>query len=201
MDESFYIHGIFFIKPFNSIIFKRNIPQIICIHPGTILFFNMKKLLSFSVILILSILLSGCPYETAIPIDKPIINIDPKLLGTWEEMQDHDMYKVTRKDDHTYLIEITELKENKVTHNAAYPSVVNGFTFLNLWEYKDGEPEKTYSFYKIVMNDPDNLKVYPVTSNIREKFSSSSELKKFIAANMGNSYFFEPEANFIRRRN
>ena len=159
----------------------------------------MKKLFPVSVILTLGILLSGCPYETAIPIDKPIINIDSKLLGTWEEMQDHDMYKVTRKDDHTYLIDITELKENKVTHNAAYASVVNGITFLNMWENKAGEPEKIYSFYKIEMKDPDNLKVYPVTSNIREKFSSSSELKKFIADNMGNSYFFEPEANFIRR--
>ena len=167
----------------------------------TRLFYGMKKLISIPLILILGILLSGCPYESPFPIDTPGIKIDPKILGTWEELKDHAIYKIAKKDNFTYSIEITEQKDCKVDRNIGYLSAVNGVMFLNLLEDKPSVTEKKYSFYKLKITSTDKLSVSPVTSNIREQFNSSSSLKKFIAANMKNSYFFEPEASFIRRGN
>ena len=160
----------------------------------------MKKLVTLTGILALCILLSGCPYETKVPIDNPTVKINPKLIGTWEEQKDHDVYKVTRQDEFTYAIEEIEKEKNKVDHNIAYLSEVNGVTFLNLSENKPSGSEKKYQLYKIEMRGDDLIRVFPVTENIREQFTSSGELKKFIGGNKKNSYFFEQAVSLIRTK-
>jgi tRNA G10 N-methylase Trm11 len=132
----------------------------------------MKKLITLSGILALGIILGGCPYETKVPVDNPTLKINPKLIGTWEEQKDHDIYKVIRQDEFTYAIDVTENKKNEVDHNIAYMSEVNGATFLNVWDNKPSGSEKKYSLYKIEMRGDDLVKVFPLTENIREQFTS-----------------------------
>ena len=151
--------------------------------------------------LTLCTLICGCPYESNVPIDKPGVKINPKLIGSWEaqegQQEGQDVYNVSRKDDFTYAIEVIQKQDNKVDHSTGYSSIVNGSIFLNIADDKPGS-EKKYSLYKIEMHGDNALKVYGVTENVRENFASSGELKKFIAANMKNSYFFEKPVNFIR---
>ena len=160
---------------------------------------KLKGIIPAPLFLFLGILLTGCPYESPVPIDTPNIKVDPKYLGTWEELQDHEFYKVTKQDEYNYTVSITGKKDNKVENNIAYLSVVNGATFLNLREDKPGDSEKRYSLYKIEMGKGDTLRALPVTSNIREQFNSSSALKKYISANMANSYFFDPDMVLVRK--
>ena len=157
----------------------------------------MNRLIIFSGMLTLCELLCGCPYESDVPIDQPIVKINPKIIGAWEDQEGHDVYNVSRKDDFTYAIEVIEKKDNKVDHSTAYASLVNGTVFLNISEDKSGSGKK-YSLYKIEMHGDNAIKVFPVTDNIREQFTSSGDMKKFFAANMKNSYFFEKPASFIR---
>jgi hypothetical protein len=157
----------------------------------------MNRLIIFSGMLALCALLCGCPYESDVPIDQPAVKINPKIIGAWEDQEGHDVYNVSRKDDYTYAIEVIEKKDNKVDHSTAYTSNINGTVFLNIYEDNPGAGKK-YSLYKIEMKGDNAVKVFPVTDNIREQFTSSSDLKKFFAANMKNSYFFEKPASFIR---
>ncbi len=158
----------------------------------------MKKLVALTGIVSLAILLCSCPYESVVPIDEPRVKINPKILGTWEETEDHDVYKVSRKDDFTYSIDVTENKDNKANHFIAFLSTVNGATFLNLSEIKPADSGKKYALYKIEMPGDDMVKIFAVSDNIREQFTSSQDLKKFIATNMKNSYFLEREVSFHR---
>ncbi|MEP6616904.1 MAG: hypothetical protein ABJA57_10015 [Ginsengibacter sp.] len=157
----------------------------------------MNRILFFSGLTMVCILLSGCPYESNVPIDDPSVKINPKIIGTWEDQESHLIYKVSRKDNFTYDI---EGKDEKDEHLTAYNSVINGVIFLNLF---DGKPDtvKKYSFFKIEMHGDNVIKAFPVTENIREQFTSKRDFKKFITANMKNSYFFEKEGTLMRKEN
>jgi hypothetical protein len=161
----------------------------------------MKKIAIIISMLSLSFIFCGCPYESTVPINTSSMKINPKLLGTWE-MQNgkHDTYKVTKMDEFTYAITQINTKEYK-EKLLAYESVVNGTSFLNIWEDKVGE-SKQYSLYKIEMKPDGTVVLAEVTDNIAEHFTSSGQLQEFIAVNMKNSYFFgKDEVKLIRMGN
>jgi hypothetical protein len=159
----------------------------------------MKKIVTIISMLSLSFTFCGCPYESAVPINTPSIKVNPKLPGTWEMQNDkHDTYKVTKMDEFSYAITQTNKKENN-DKLFAYESVVNGTSFLNIWE---AGKSKQYSLYKIEMKPDGTVMLAEVTDNITEHFTSSGQLKKFIASNMKNSYFFgKDEVKLIRKGN
>ncbi len=157
----------------------------------------MKIITNLSVILGLCILFCGCPYETTVPIDSATTKINTVILGNWKVLNETETYKITRQDDFTYAIEAVN-KDKKVEHYLASPSDVNGTIFLNLWENKPDQTEKKYLIYKLELSDDNTLKISPVSENVREKFTSSAELKKFISENMKNSYLFEKEGTLTR---
>lgn len=151
----------------------------------------MKTLIYSLSLFSLCILFIGCPYESTVPIDKPSVKINPKLLGSWKGIENKgEEYKVTKKDEFTYQIEYSKTKENTVQIFLAYTSIINGVPFLNLWENKENEIHHGYSLYKLEIKSDDRVTLFEVTENVDERFSSSTDLKKFIAANMRNSYFF-----------
>jgi hypothetical protein len=165
----------------------------------------MKNLLSAISLLALFFVFTGCPYQSDVPIDAPSVKINPKLLGTWEARTNQDeSYKITRKDDFTYSIEKIKKKskEKESQKYFAYASIVNGSTFLNLWENNGDASAGQYFFYKMEMTGDAIFTLAEVTENIDEKFTSGEELKKFIAANMKNSYFFsKEETTYLRMGN
>jgi len=151
----------------------------------------MKKIISAAVLATAMFLLTGCPYESDVPVDHPSIPISKKLLGSFEERKSHDVYVVTMKDQMTYRI----VKDKDTL--SAFVSLVDGITFLNLWD--ESVTARKYSLYKLDMDFNLNLELSEVTENITEKFSTTNELKKFISANMNNSYFFGKEKISLTR--
>ena len=156
----------------------------------------MKRILNFFWLLLACTAFSGCPYESEVPIDNPSIKVNPKLLATWEDTKNHDVYKVTKHDDFTYSIEQVNTKENSGL--LAFESLVEGVTFLNIWDAST--VTKKYSLYKIDSQPDGSILLSEVTENIAETFSSGAELKKFISANMKNSYFFGKEKITLTRK-
>jgi len=133
--------------------------------------------------------LTGCPYESSVTIDNPSVKINTKLLGAWKDKKNSDIYTVEKHDEFTYGI--TQSKDNDKL--LAFVSIVNGVNFLNFWEPGSDAPSKKYSFYKMEMQTDGSLLLSEITDNITESFTSSDDLKKFISANMKNSYFFGKE--------
>jgi len=157
----------------------------------------MKNITLFIGALLVSVLFTACPYESIVAIDTPSAPINQKLIGNWKPQESNEVYKISKHNDFTYAIDL-EKDNAKTEHFFAHISIVNGVNFLNLNEIKPDSKEKKYILYKVELTDDNTLKVSPLTENIREKFASSEELKKFISENMKNSYFFEKDGLLTR---
>lgn len=151
----------------------------------------MKTSVRVLSILFLSILFYGCPYESSVPIDKPSVKINNDILGTWEDSHNHgEIFKVSQLDEFRYKIIKTKANSETSEDYTAFTSIINGTSFINLWENNANETSHKYAFYKMQLESKDKLRLSEVTENIDESFNSSEELKAFIGLNMKNSYFF-----------
>lgn len=141
----------------------------------------------------LSVIFMGCPYSAEIPIDTASVKIDDKLLGSWEAKSSSDYsYTVTKADDKTYTIEKKSASSGDVTTYKGYLSDVAGTKYLNI--YEDGSTTITYYFYKYeITSSGSKATLTPVTENIDEKFTTSTELKDFFKKNQGLSFFFDKD--------
>ena len=150
----------------------------------------MKKLLTFTSAVFLCFIFSGCPYESKVPLDKAKEKINQNLRGTWNE--EHFEFKISKLNEFTYLLWGRDKFTNEIEDTvAAYITTLNGITFLNVYDYNpDGVPEK-YHLYKMEMNGDKQVKIFPVTDDIKNEFSTSDSLKIFIVGNMKHDGFFE----------
>jgi len=160
----------------------------------------MKNPLLYILALPACFMLAACPYESAVPIDPPLIKINSAFLGTWQDPIDTTKdYQVSEQSMFTYKIieKIKDATESK--QYQAYISKVDETTFLNLWEDIPGEDRPTYLLYKLEIRNANSVMLIEVTENIDEQFSSSEQLKSFIRSNMSNSFFFsKTETELIR---
>lgn len=152
-----------------------------------------KSIFHIIALLFCAALFFACPYESTVPIDEANVNTDPQLLGTWKKVNTEDeSIVVTALDKTRYAIEKIGKSENGTEHYQAFESIVNGFHFLNIQRKDSAEGEQKYMLYKILVR-ADSVTLSEITDNIDERFSNSAALKKFIAGNMKNSYFFNKE--------
>jgi virulence-associated protein VagC len=153
----------------------------------------MKKYIYIPFVLLAAFLFTGCPYSAEVAIDQPSVKIDEKLLGKWEGKSSSDyIYTVTKLDDKTYQFDKKSASSGDVTTYNGFLSEVNGTRFINIYEV--GSDVKTYYFYKVeITTSGAKTTLTPVTENIDEKFTSSTDLKDFFKKNMANSYFFDKE--------
>ena len=141
-------------------------------------------------------ILSGCPYESKVPLGKPVEKINPAMFGIWNE--EHWEFNIGRQDEFTYNCVFRNRYKNEISDtNFAYSTTINGITFLNVWE--KGSSEK-YGLYKLEMNGNNQFKVFPVTADIEKEFSSGDSLKAFIAGEMKREGFYEGPMIFSRAR-
>jgi len=160
----------------------------------------MEKLLRLILFVGSCFIIGGCPYETDVPIDTPSVKIDPNLMGTWVDHDNtNETYTVTRQDDFSYHIVVTQVEENESESYLAYVSMVNKTMFLNISKIEPVDTSPGFILYKMEINNDEELTLTEVTENIDETFSTSQELKKFISKNMANSYFYgKDETRLVR---
>jgi len=161
----------------------------------------MKKLFRTSIFLPLLVLLTACPYESAVPITDANKAIDGKLLGKWYKEGEMDkeypseFYKIKKEGENLYQVIKKELNSEDNTYNeeiyTSHISVLKGpndktYKFLNM------EKEGKYYIHRIRLNK-ERFVLYEVTDNIDEKFNTSPELKAFVKQNMHLSFFYNKD--------
>ncbi len=151
----------------------------------------MRAKIYIPILFMLSLMLMGCPYESEVPIDQPLVKVDKNLLGKWVDQENNN--------GHPGYLEITEANEMKyqIDHYSwekdhynkerlfSYISVVGDQNFMNAQSVGDAK----YSLYKYLLEGK-SLKVLEVTDNIDEKFNKSEDLKAFIKQHMNLSFFY-----------
>ncbi len=154
----------------------------------------MKKIKLLAVLAAVSTLFMGCPYSAEMALDeKPSVKIDEKILGKWEQKSSSDYaYTVTKEDDNTYKIEKKTVSSGDVTVYKGFLSDIGGTRYMNVWEAE--ATTKAYYFYKVEMTTSGSkITMAPVSENIDEKFTTSTEMKDFFKKNQLLSFFFEKE--------
>lgn len=156
----------------------------------------LKKIIASFSLLGMIVLLTACPYQSSVPIDNGSVAIPSDLAGKWigasdKESENPTYFVITIDDKYNASAKKMEYSSSDSTYNSTLYhltfSNVNGETFMNAKE--DGGD--TYSLYKFDFNTQTGQIVTSELSDyIKETFSSSEELKAFVAKNKSNSYFF-----------
>lgn len=170
--------------------------------------FNLfQKVLMSSGLLAIVVLLAGCPYSSSVPIDDGTVKISSDLVGQWmstSEMEsENPSYFVITKDDKFHA---TAKKMEYSSSDSSYSetifhltfSDVNGETFMNAME----EEGTTYNLLKFKFDEKTGeISTSEVSDYIKETFTTSAELKDFIAKNKSNSYFYtNTTETYVRKK-
>jgi hypothetical protein len=168
----------------------------------------MKKLILLFVLFSLTIFFYGCPYDSKVAIDEPSIKVDKSYTGTWVTKGGSTQYLVTKLDDYhlkiaqlPYISKDADAKDSKdTTFYNAFFSKIKDASFLNISQKTkyDAPGNENYYIYKFSVKSENEISLIEVTSNIKEKFSSSEKLKKYIEKYMDLSFFFGAESIYVR---
>jgi hypothetical protein len=181
----------------------------------------MKKPVFYLCLLAFSLVFMGCPYESQYPLDVPSIPVSKDYMGKWySKGGDAGNIIVKKLDAYTYLVQdvgTTSAKDRKAqekemkaiakengekyepskkeppTEYHAHISMVNNVTFVNVKKLDS----RTWYIYKMEGNK-DKVTIAGLTPYIKESFSSSKQLSKYVADNMKYSFFFIEEQTFTR---
>jgi hypothetical protein len=154
----------------------------------------------------LVVLLAGCPFSSSVPIDEGTVKVPANLEGKWisaaDKESENPTYFIISKDDKFHAIaKKMEFSSSDSSYNETVYSLtfsdVNGEIFMNALE----EEGSTYYLYKFKFDEKaGEVFTSEVTDYIKETFSTSAELKDFIAKNKSNSYFFTNTSDtYIRK--
>lgn len=154
----------------------------------------------------LVVLLTACPYESAVPITEADAPIDKTLLGKWIKEDDSDnefpdeYYQIDDLGGRLYEIlkfslnteDSTYTSETFISHFSDLTKDGQTYRFLNM--KKDGN----YYLHLVDLNS-ERFILYEVTDNIDETFSTSEELRAFVEQHMHLSFFYNrDEATFYK---
>ena len=170
------------------------------------------------ILVTLAFFLTGCPYTSSVPIDKPGIPRDKSLMGKWKKSKTSKEYYTIYKGKGKFEYKMDLFKWDRKTKKnyksesyIAHLSKIKNAQFLNIKRISSGGSTKKkpravragnmkYVFYRIHKMGS-GFKADIVTGNIDEKFTSSSKLKAFFAKHMHLSFFYEKQQkNFIKSR-
>jgi len=155
-----------------------------------------QKVSSTIGLLAIVVLLAGCPFSSSVPIDEGTVKISDDLVGQWinpgDKESENPTYFIVTKDDKFHATakkmeySSTDSSYSETIYHLTF-SDVNGETFMNAME----DEGTAYNLYKFNFDEKTGeISTSEVTDYIKETFSTSAELKEFIAKNKSNSYFF-----------
>ncbi len=168
----------------------------------------MNKIIFLIVLFSIAILFYGCPYESQIAIDSPGIKVDKSYTGTWGFKNGSTKYMVTKSDDYHYKIAQLPAESKEPDAKTAQDTVmylahfskIKDVDFINISQISkyDAPGSSRYYLYKFSVKSENEISLTEVTSNIKEKFSTSEKLKAFIEKYMNLSFFFGAESVYVR---
>ncbi len=162
----------------------------------------MRKIVSLLAFLPLMLLLTGCPYNSKIPLSKiPKIPIDKTLLGTWQTVNEKDSMNMTILEFNSmeYFIDVrpTSNKSNEVSRYRAYSSKVGDYKIMNI---EDLSRKKEYNFFRYIL-EGDFIKIQMVSDVVvKEGYDTPKSMTKAFVKKSGEKGFFEEDIKFIRKK-
>lgn len=156
-------------------------------------FMKKFRILQGLALLSCAIIFMACPYNSNVPLSTADTKAPAFLIGTWEKQDDATIQVEIKQGGGNSLdvIKTTKSEDSEPTieNYTVHVTDINGTMFLNVSEKTEYEP--SYYFYKVIREGENKMTLSGVTENIREKFEDSGAMKKFFAANMQNSYFYD----------
>lgn len=158
----------------------------------------MKKtsFLIIGMIILAGVIFTACPYSSTVPLSNASVKYGPELLGKWvvvDEYAETPNYFIfsdvdgmkfkAEKYEYNSTDEIYEISGTYVCH----------FTDIGKTRFANMSQDGTYYFYKIEMVGANQFKLYEVTDNIDETFSSSTELMAFFTKYKDLSFFYNKD--------
>lgn len=155
-----------------------------------------KQIIKITGLVTLLFMLTACPYESKVPITRPVEDLDKSLMGKWIESGE-------REYDEPTFFEISKSKDNKMkysivewsysTYDSVYTSTsysmhtstIGDRRFMNIQEAGAGN----YFLHMFELYDGEFI-LYEITENIDESFTKSEELKAFVEKYMDLSFFY-----------
>ena len=142
----------------------------------------------------------GSCTEAKYPIDPvPVAKVDSRYLGSWKEVNNSEIFRISKADEYHYLINLDPkvkrgLKANKYS---AFASSINGNTFVNIEDLKDGKVNG-YAFLRILGMSKDGKKIKGtfVKDSSLEKLGNSLQVRNRIIENINNAAFYSDTAEF-----
>ncbi|MFN7972814.1 MAG: hypothetical protein U0166_10775 [Acidobacteriota bacterium] len=161
-----------------------------------------RRLPSTLALLAVGLLISACPYSSAVPIDEDGTGtLDPQLLGTWRSdgKDDDGQIAIARWTDREYVLTMTSAKD-PVTVMRAYPSDVNGTRLLNVQEiHTDPKSDRSYFLYAYEIGADGRMKLRTVSdTSVKEKFSTSRQLRAYLKSHLKDADLFEDGGTLVR---
>jgi len=154
----------------------------------------MRAKIYFPILLVLSVILLGCPYSSEVPIDSPKIEVNQNLIGKWIEQkkdkENPEYIEIKKADEKIYQIDHYSWENNqyKAEKYFMHVSKVRNMEFMNFQK----EGETNYYLYKFTLEGK-TLTFFEITDNIDEKFKDSKELKAFIKKYMNLSFLYNAD--------
>jgi hypothetical protein len=166
----------------------------------------MKRMLILAVPMLLSILLTGCPFDSETPIGDPVAgSIDPRLLGTWYWTESSSVsateFRVFRFSSAEYYLE-TQEEGKEVERARMYIVTIGGQKFLNANELTDDESMLSYTLARYSISDDGLLAIRFVGDKaVPEALATNRQgLIDFLASHLDGTALDDPDGPFILSR-
>ncbi len=158
----------------------------------------MKKtsFLIIGMIILAGVFFTACPYSSTVPLADANVKIAPELLGKWVV---EDEYAETPNYFIFSEIDGLKFKAEKYEYNSTDEiyevsgTYICHFTDIGKTRFANMNQDGTYYFYKIELNGNTQFKLFEVTDNIDETFSSSVELSTFFGKYKDLSFFYNKD--------
>ena len=155
---------------------------------------------------LLSILLTGCPFNAKTPIGDPVSgSLDPRLLGTWLWTDSKNgqvtEFQVFPFNGSEYYLEIQD-PGKEADRSRMYLVTVGGQQFLQINDLTDDPATLSYSLARYSISDAGELTVRLVGEKaVPEALASDRQgLVSYLAAHLDGTELDDPDGLFVLRR-
>lgn len=162
----------------------------------------MKNIFYSICFIAVSFVFMACPYKSSVPLaEKPSEAVQDKFLGEYEKKNSSTYsYTVAKESAKMYKITETANSSKKEYFYYGYTTTIDGNTFLQTFKKPTSSTsKKSYYIYRLKpAKSGAFVTLEPLTKNIREKFTSSSEFRRFVKNNQDLSFFFEKDEKYYK---
>lgn len=177
---------------------QRNCFQIRCTSLTCRKFQSMKRFSIYPILILISIVLWGCPYKSSVPLSKASEYVNKQVLGKWipktQSLKENpEYYLIEKRDSVHYDVEHFQYNDKEGGYASknyiCWSTNIDGYMFLNVQE--SGQTEIT--LHRLDVRSDELMILSEVTSNIDEKFDNSADMYEFFDKYKSLSFFYTAE--------